>query len=149
MLSQTADYALRAVVALAQGAPDSMTTEEIATKTKVPRGYLSKVLQQLARKGIIASRRGVHGGYVLAMPAAQLTLLPIINAIDPVKHITACPLHLRTHEHQLCPLHASLDEAACAMERVAACKTVADLLADATRPIPLRETVTPAAGSAG
>jgi len=138
MISQTTDYALRAVVALAQNTPQSLTTEQIAEKTKVPRGYLSKVLQQLVKHGIIESRRGVRGGYTLSSAPNEMTLLPIINAIEPIKRISDCPLKLASHK-QRCPLHQAMDEAALAMEKVIASKTISDLLADDTRPVPFCE----------
>ena len=56
MLSQTVEYALRAVVYLADQAPLPRTTDQIAERTRVPKAYLSKVLQNLVRRRIIHSR---------------------------------------------------------------------------------------------
>ena len=56
MLSQTVEYALRAAVYLANQAPAPRTTEQIADVTKVPQAYLSKVMQSLARSGIVQRR---------------------------------------------------------------------------------------------
>ena len=62
MLSQTVEYALRAMVCLAQS-PDQLTpTPALASKTKVPPNYLAKVLQVLAQAELIEGRRGVGGG---------------------------------------------------------------------------------------
>jgi acyl-CoA dehydrogenase len=66
LLSQTVEYALRAAVCLA-GRDEGQTTPEIAETTKVPPSYLSKVLQGLARAGIVEGKRGVGGGFKLAM----------------------------------------------------------------------------------
>ena len=62
MFSQTVEYALRAVVHLATKTPEAQTTDQIAQATRVPRAYLSKVLQGLARGGIVQSTRGLGGG---------------------------------------------------------------------------------------
>ena len=97
MISQTAEYALRAVVALAQSPEKTHTATEIARLTKVPEHYLSKVLHALAKAEVVRSQRGLHGGYVLAHSPDQLSLLTVINAVDPIKHIESCPLKLESH----------------------------------------------------
>ncbi|WP_158508898.1 RrF2 family transcriptional regulator [Gemmatirosa kalamazoonensis] len=75
MLSNTAEYALRAVLHLA-GRPTGAWTHvsELARTTGVPRNYLSKTLNQLARAGVLRSTRGPSGGFRLAGPASELTL---------------------------------------------------------------------------
>ena len=87
MISQTAEYALRAVVCLAQNQDKPHTTVEIAKWTKVPEHYLSKVLLALAKHEVVSSKKGLHGGYVLAQPPEDLALLEVINAVDPIQHI--------------------------------------------------------------
>lgn len=112
MLNQTAEYALRAMSCLAYEPDRLMPTNELAEITKVPPNYLAKVLQSLAQADLIIGRRGVGGGYRLAKPSEQITLLDVINAISPVERITACPLGLENHAGRLCPLHRRLDMAA-------------------------------------
>ncbi len=63
MISQTSEYALRATIYLARHPSVSFTTRQIAEATGMPAGYLSKVLQTLARVGIVQSQRGLHGGF--------------------------------------------------------------------------------------
>ena len=92
MFSQTAEYALRAVVFLAAQDGVPRTTQEIARATQVPTGYLSKVMQGLGRARLVLSQRGLHGGFTLARPAAELTVLDIIQAVDPIQRIRSCPL---------------------------------------------------------
>ena len=112
MLSQTAEYALRAMSCLAY-APNELTpTPQLAGMTKVPANYLAKVLQLLAQADLIVGRRGVGGGYRLARPATDISLLDVVNAIDKVERITACPLGLTNHGGNLCPLHRAVDAAA-------------------------------------
>lgn len=115
MLSQTTEYALRAMSCLAYY-PDQLTpTPQLASMTKVPPNYLAKVLQLLAQSDLIVGRRGVGGGYRLAKPATDITLLDVVAAIDPVERITSCPLGLTNHGGELCPLHRAVD---CAAERL-------------------------------
>ncbi len=118
MISQTAEYALRAVVWLADHAGRTLSTQHIARGTQAPPGYLSRVLQELARAGLVASTPGRSGGFVLARPAAELTVLDVVSAVDPLKRIDRCPLGLASHRAGLCPLHRKLDEAAERTERV-------------------------------
>jgi Rrf2 family transcriptional regulator, nitric oxide-sensitive transcriptional repressor len=149
VISQTAEYALRAVVCLAQRHDQALTTHEIARQTRVPAGYLSKVLQALGRANLVLSQRGFHGGFTLALPPAELTVLRILNAVDPVKRIPSCPLKLTGHSGQLCPLHRRLDQAAASVEAAFAKTTIAELLAEPTASTPLCDCATADDAAAG
>ncbi len=140
MISQTAEYALRSVVCLASYPEAALITEEIAKITKVPRSYLSKVLQSLGKAGIVRARRGLHGGFSLAKPAEALSLLEVINAVDPIPHIETCPLDLKQHGGNLCPLHKRLNDAITLIENAYRDSTIGDLLKEPTRSKPLHET---------
>src|SRR5690606_3766729 len=85
VISPTAEYALRAVVCLANAAPAPQTNQQIAATTKVPSAYLSKVLQGLARAGIIRSQRGLRGGYTLQRDLEALTVLEVVETVDPLR----------------------------------------------------------------
>lgn len=128
MVSQTAEYALRAVAWLAVH-PGLATAEAIAEQTRVPARYMAKVLGTLARAGIVAGRRGVGGGFRLARDPAQLTLLDVVAAVEPIQRITTCPLGLPLHQGELCRLHARLDAALAALERELAGATIEQLFA--------------------
>jgi len=137
MLSQTSEYALRAMSTLAY-APDQLTpTPALAEMTKVPSNYLAKVLQSLAQADLIVGRRGVGGGYRLARAAEKISLLDIINAIDPIERIHGCPLGLSNHGPNLCPLHSALDSAAKSLIEQFQGTTLKDLVSDpnASRPL--------------
>jgi len=110
MISHTTEYALRAVVYLAQHPHDSWTTKQIAAATRVPAGYLSKVLQGLSRSRLITSQRGRKGGFQLGRDPAELTVLEVVNAVEPIQRIRHCPLNLASHGMDLCPLHRTLDD---------------------------------------
>ncbi len=74
IITRTAQYAIRAVVYLAETGDDRLTVAEVARGTGVPRNYLSKVLNALAQVGILESTRGPHGGFRLAHPATDIFL---------------------------------------------------------------------------
>lgn len=139
MFSQTVEYALRAVVHLASQAPSGRTTDQIATATLVPRAYLSKVLQSLGRAGLVTSHRGIRGGMTLTKPAEQLTILEVVNAVEPIQRINTCPLGLASHGVHLCPLHRRMDDALSTVEEAFRKSTLAEVLAEPTRSVPLCE----------
>jgi len=143
MFSQTVEYALRAVVHLADQAPDARTTEQIAVATRVPKAYLSKVLQGLSRAGIVHSQRGIGGGMTLTRTPAELTILEVVNAVEPLGRIKECPLGLAAHGVRLCPLHRRLDNALASVEAAFAQTTLAEILAEPTESRPLCESRTP------
>src|SRR5690349_17430798 len=81
MVSQTAEYALLAVITLADHYPNSQSVKKIAITTSVPPGYLSKVLQRLARNNIVHANLSTRVGFVLAKPPAEITALEVVNAV--------------------------------------------------------------------
>jgi Rrf2 family protein len=83
MLSQTAEYALRAVLYLAGQQPGTpVRVDQIATALALPANYLSKTLQTLARTGVLTSTRGRHGGFGLAVAPTRLTLQEVVGPFD-------------------------------------------------------------------
>jgi Rrf2 family nitric oxide-sensitive transcriptional repressor len=137
MFSQTVEYALRAVVHLAGEAPAAQTTDQIATATLVPKAYLSKVLQALVRGGIVRSQRGLGGGMTLSRTPSELTILQVVNAVEPIVRIKTCPLGLISHGINLCPLHRRVDNALAMVEQAFDSTTLAEVLAEPTRSKPL------------
>jgi Rrf2 family transcriptional regulator, nitric oxide-sensitive transcriptional repressor len=138
-ISQTAEYALRAVVWLARQSNRSLGTHDIAEATHVPPGYLSKVLQGLSRVGLVSSRPGRAGGFVLSRSPSEISVLDVINATDPIERIRVCPLGLAAHSGDLCPLHRRLDAAIALMEKAFADTSIAELLHEADASVPLCE----------
>ncbi|MEY3174411.1 MAG: hypothetical protein RLZZ436_2325 [Planctomycetota bacterium] len=139
MLSQTVEYALRAIVTIAQNAGRVCTAREIAESTRVPPSYLPKLLQALARGGIVSGHRGPNGGFQLIRDPQELTLWHVVSAIEPFQRIHECPLGIRSHSGQLCPLHSSLDHAMATMEQLFRGMTVAQMLQQPGRVTPLCE----------
>jgi Rrf2 family transcriptional regulator, nitric oxide-sensitive transcriptional repressor len=137
VLSQTVEYALRAVVHLAAESPDARTTEQIADATLVPRAYLSKVLQALVKGGVVISTRGLGGGMSLVKTPGELTILEVVNAVEPIQRIRTCPLGLTAHGTHLCPLHRRVDNALASMEQAFGNTTLAEVLDEPSQSIPL------------
>ncbi len=137
MLSQTVEYALRAVVYLAGHGVASRTTEQIAQVTRVPQAYLAKVLHNLGAAGLVRSQRGLGGGVSLARPPADVTILQVVNAVDPIRRIHSCPLELKVHGIRLCPLHRRLDNALALVEDAFRQTTLAEMLAEPSESVPL------------
>ncbi len=127
MIPKTAEYALRAVVVLAREPQRAYSAEQIAEATRVPRRYAHKVLQALVRAELVRSQSGPGGGYALVRPPEELSILDVVNAVQPIPRIRHCPLGLKSHT-SLCPLHRELDEACAATERAFARVTIAQLL---------------------
>ncbi|MFM7148821.1 MAG: RrF2 family transcriptional regulator [Gemmataceae bacterium] len=139
MFSQKVEYALRAVVHLASESPHARTVEQIAKVTLVPQAYLAKVIQELVHSGIARSQCGIGGGITLAKSPSELTVLEVVNAVDPIQRIHTCPLNLASHGVRLCPLHRRLDNALATVENAFRSSTLAEILAEPTQSKPLCE----------
>jgi len=133
LLSDASEYALRAIVWLGQEPGRSWRVREIAEHTHAAPGYLVKVLQQLARAGLLSAQRGSNGGYTMTRPPGEVTIADVLNAVDPIERIETCPLGLEAHGKQLCPLHRRIDDAMALIERTFASITVADLIREASQ----------------
>src|SRR3989337_187432 len=105
VISQTVEYSLRAIVALAQRGGEPCTAQRISELTDVPGPYLAKLMQGLVRSGLVYSRRGLHGGFILAKSPKELTIWDVVDAVEPFQRIRAGPLRIGAHRPGLCPLH--------------------------------------------
>ncbi len=143
MFTQTVEYALRAMVCLANSEGLQQTRAQLVEQTKVPSAYLAKVMRELNRAGLVHAQRGVNGGFTLTKAAEEISLLAVVSAVDPLPRIRTCPLNLRNHGSRLCGLHRYLDDSMAALEASLARKTLADLVAEKTGSIPLCEEAPP------
>jgi Rrf2 family protein len=83
MISQKAKYALRALVALARAVPDEpVMISEIAEKQDIPKKFLEQILLDLKHHGIVASRRGKTGGYLLLKRADEISYGEVLRIVD-------------------------------------------------------------------
>ena len=90
-LSKKADYALIAMKHLALRGPDgSASAREIAEQYDIPLELMAKVLQRLARRGLLTSHQGTRGGYHLSRDPERISVADVIQAIDGPVTVTAC-----------------------------------------------------------
>jgi Rrf2 family protein len=93
MLSNTGEYALRAMIHLAEHEGEGpVRVEDVASALCVPRNYLSKILHTLVKRGILASLRGPRGGFRLAVPSALVSLYDVVEAFDDIEARRTCLL---------------------------------------------------------
>lgn len=91
IFSRKSDYGLRALMYLAdRRARGPVTLHEIADKLMIPKAFLSKILQQLAKKGVVRSLKGPSGGFVLAVEPAEVTLQEVLTEIDGPTRVFEC-----------------------------------------------------------
>lgn len=107
MLSKTAEYALRAVVAIATVQEDRpVLAREISAKGHIPNKYLSKVLRDLVHAGVLSSTRGIGGGFRLRKRAAKLKLMDVVKPFDDIPARSRCPLgHPKCSDEAPCAMH--------------------------------------------
>lgn len=137
ILTDATEYGLRAVVWLAQRPGQAHKVREIAVGTRTTPGYLIKALQALAKVGILSAQRGRSGGFRLERDPAGLSVLEVVNAIDPIERIHTCPLGLESHGECLCPMHRRIDDAMAAIEQSFGASTIAAVVNEPTRSHPL------------
>jgi Rrf2 family protein len=107
-LSQTAEYALRAMARIAaQGAAEPLLARDLSVETRIPRQYLLKILRRLVVAGILVSKKGRGGGFSLARSPARILLRDVLSAVDayPQKGRCAFGLHVCSRSRP-CALHA-------------------------------------------
>ena len=140
MISQTAEYALRAMVVLLAGEkPALCSAQDVAVRARVPVDYMAKILNALVRSGLVSAQRGRNGGCKASKPASEIRVLDVIQAVDPIRRILTCPVGIKSHGTNLCPLHRKLDDAAQCVEEAFASTTMADLLSPGSVSVPLCE----------
>ena len=150
MISQTSEYALRAVMYLALCESKPRTTAEIASRTMIPAGYLSKVLRTLSQAGLMEARRGIGGGFKLGKEPREISIHDVIIAVDAgVSRIETCPLGSFEHE-SLCAMHRMLDDANAYVETKFRKTTIQDVVdaAGVSHPLcdPTQRPITPTFG---
>ena len=108
MLSKTSEYALRAMVyvALQTAAGKKTGIKEIARELELPLHFIGKILQDLVRKGIMASLKGPNGGFYLDRPASDITIMDVVRVVEGVEAFKKCGLGLKNcSDTHPCPIH--------------------------------------------
>jgi Rrf2 family protein len=135
MLSATCKYGIRAVLFIASKPEPKANTglKEIAEKLNIPQPYLAKILQVLAKRKILHSTKGPHGGFYLLIPSSKLTLMDIIDAIDGRNFFDSCyatgeKCNLDRQDDGRCVLHNDLRVEKLHLERFFSSKTIDQLI---------------------
>ena len=85
------DYAMRAMIHLACLPDETMAMRDVIAEAEgIPSSFMAKILRSLVRANLLISSRGVHGGFALARPAAEITMLQIVEAIEGPLSLTPC-----------------------------------------------------------
>jgi Rrf2 family transcriptional regulator, nitric oxide-sensitive transcriptional repressor len=128
MISQTAQYALRAVICLAMKGDTPLTSEAIAEMTKVSPEYLSKVMQALVRGNIVVSKPGKAGGFSLRVSPEDLTLQAVVDVIDSPSFGEEFSLDMQSYGSPLRSLYQKLRSINALMRKECSAVSIQDLL---------------------
>ena len=130
MFSKSCKYAIRATLYLAANSNEATKygVEHIATTLNVPKPFLGKILQQLAKNGLISVLKGPKGGFYLTTANKEHSLNEIITSIDGPEVLTSCILGLPSCSSEMpCPLHFQFQSFKLGLMEVTGDKTVAEL----------------------
>ncbi|OIQ54806.1 RrF2 family transcriptional regulator [Neomoorella thermoacetica] len=120
-LNQATDYAFRAVLYLAKLEPGTIAEAQmIASREDIPMRFLLKIMRSLVQAGIVQSYRGVSGGFALARPAREITLLDVVEAVEGPVSVNRClldPEYCNKHGAPCCPVHRALGAVQDALRR--------------------------------
>ncbi|HRJ01077.1 MAG TPA: Rrf2 family transcriptional regulator [Hyphomonas sp.] len=144
MISQKSKYALRALLALA-GAPggEPMQISEIAAQEVIPRKFLEQILLDLKRQGLVVSRRGKAGGYLLLRRPEMITFGEVLRLIDGPLAPLPCLSKMAYRRcgdcasEQACKLRKVFAEVADATRAILDTTTLADAMGDAAKKLPV------------
>jgi Rrf2 family protein len=107
IFSKKCEYGMQAVLYLAAQKPDfAITAERISQVLKIPKEFISKILQSLRESGIISSTKGKSGGFCLAKSPAEIKLIDVVEAIDGLEMFASCVLGFpECTPDSPCPVH--------------------------------------------
>jgi Rrf2 family protein len=140
VLSQTAEYALRAMASLATApAGEPVRAKDLSTATGIPTHYLSKVMRRLVLAGLLVSQKGLGGGFVLAKAPKEIAFIDILTAVDAFPAGGRCAFGWgECDENVPCPLHGSWSQLHEHLQTWAESTTLADIEMDgAIKPVAL------------
>lgn len=101
LVTRETDYAVRCILHLAVNYAKIVDIEAIAEAKHIPKSFLAKILQKLSKCGIVISHRGAAGGFQLARPPEQISLLDVIECIQEEVMVNMCAV-----EYEFCELSA-------------------------------------------
>lgn len=134
--TKRADYGLMAIHYIAFHQADrSISTKRIAEEFNIPAELLAKILQRLAKKGLIVSHNGPKGGYALAQAPEKITVGQVVRALEGPIHIVSCMEDLTCPQFLRCNLRRPVQKIQARISYLLDTMTVAELNNDAV-PLP-------------
>ena len=115
---------------------EPVTVQSMAERGQIPAPYLSKLLQGLARAGLIVSQRGIGGGYKLGRKPSEISLADIVKVVEPVKRVSQIPREI-SESKTIGPLQQKLDQTIALVENVFEKTSLEDLRSDNSGLFPL------------
>ncbi len=109
IITRATEYAIRAILYMSrQPAGEIIFKKDICKAQDITPAFLTKILQPLIKDGIVGSQRGVGGGFYLAKPPAEITLLDIIKSQEGPVYLNQCLVKDNTCEREFfCPIHGA------------------------------------------
>jgi FeS assembly SUF system regulator len=128
-LNRITDYAVVILSQLARQPGAQVTATQLALDSAVPPPTVAKLLKDLAKEGVLASHRGVHGGYTLARPPERITVLEIVRALEGPVSLTDCVdgTEGECGVERLCPMRGNWDRVNKAIRAALDSVTLADM----------------------
>lgn len=107
LFSKSTQYALQALIKVPKADQDEyVTVTDLSDKIDVPKEFLAKIFQDLAKHGILESRRGRGGGFRLSRPPGEIAIYEIVELIEGSQPMSGCIFDGKTcHPEDPCPLH--------------------------------------------
>ena len=135
MLSNSCRYGIRAVIYLASQPESTVKTgiKKISSDLNLPKPFLAKILQQLAKQKILSSTKGPHGGFSLLRDPKTITLFDIVNTIDGDDIFTNCVMHNGScagtkTDSTHCPLHDDYEKTRADLIQLFSKRTIYELV---------------------
>lgn len=132
LYSRTSKYGIKALTYMAEGASqDYKTVDSIADGTEIPTQFLGKICQNLVKEGLLQSRKGRGGGFRLARPGAEISLMEVIKSLDGEEVFDRCLFDVKKcSKGGVCPLHEDWAPIRNELKKLMEKKTIADLTED-------------------
>ena len=137
-LNRITDYAVVVLTQMVREPDGQVTAPQLSEDSNVPAPTVAKVLKALAKEGVLASQRGVHGGYRLARPAGDISMLEVIRALEGPVSLTACVDGAEgdCNVELLCPVRGNWDRVNTAIRSALADVTLEDMATPAMFGVP-------------
>jgi Rrf2 family protein len=137
IFSRQCEYALQAVLYIALKPEGEMSSiKEMTKKLDIPYHFLGKIMQGLSRKGLLRSLKGPTGGFTLGMPAKDITLFHIVEAIDGVGFASNCVMGFpECSGKNPCAVHEHWSDLRDGIYKMLVNKQIADVAKDMKKPM--------------